>query len=343
MEKPTAGPRPHPEPLISVLIPFKNEAPTLPLILDSLLNQQVDFPFEVIFADGCSTDNSVEVIQKHPLSQKVSVQVLPLPLENHGMVVGWNTAAAQAKGKIFIFSQSDIRVRDPKALVKVAKAFESPDVAGTTYVARHSDAEFHRYDFWGQVFQSHHLGWSMPGVYDEKFNGARRDAFEKMKGFDAVRFAWGGESMDFLARLREQGKIFDTDIEAEHIHALGKKHTAIGLLKKHARNAEVMGANLFVHGSNRDLDPGFVSELLKRLVVCLICIAALIPFTWPWSLGLLLLLGIYWNKSAFLHIRNWRLIYVPFFGVAGLYYFTWFFLQGIVLRRTAFKFDNTMR
>jgi glycosyltransferase involved in cell wall biosynthesis len=330
-------------PLISVVISFKNEAPTLPLILDSLCNQETSFPFEVIFADGCSTDNSVEVIKQHPLSKKVSVRIVPLPPENHGMTVGWNVGAKQAEGRILLISQADIRVRNVHALSKIAKVFDDPEVVGTFYVGLHSDAEFHRYDFWGQVFQSHHLGWKLAGIYDEKFNGVRRDVFEKMNGFDDKRFALGGESMDFLARLRSFGKVADTDIEAEHIHALGKRHAPMGLLKKHARNAEVMGANLSVHWQHRDLDPGFFPSLIQRAIVCLNCIASLIPLTWPWTLLISLAIGCYWNKSSFKHIRNWRLVYIPFFGFAGVYFFTFFFLQGLIMRRTSFQFDNTMR
>src|SRR5947207_1741802 len=133
-------PNPQSEPLISVVISMKNEAPTLPLILESLYLQKADFPFEVIFADGCSTDSSVEVIQNHPLFKKVSVSIINLAPENHGMTVGWNTGARQAKGKILLFSQADIRVRDPLALAKVAKAYENPQVVGTYYISLHSDA-----------------------------------------------------------------------------------------------------------------------------------------------------------------------------------------------------------
>jgi glycosyltransferase involved in cell wall biosynthesis len=339
MDKSTAAQ----DPLISVVISFKNEAPTLPLILDSLCNQETPFPFEVIFADGCSTDHSVEVINKHPLSRKVPVKVVPLEPENHGMTVGWNVGARHARGKILLISQADMRVRDTQALKKVAIAFEDPQVVGSFYNALHSDADFHQYDFWGQVFQAHHLGTRNAGAYDEKFNGVRREVFEKMNGFDDKRFALGGESMDFLGRLLTYGKVVDTEIEAEHLHAFGKPHSASGLLKKLARNAEVMGANVPVHWQHRELDPGFFPSLVQRAIVCLNSIASLIPLTWPWTLLISLAVGCYWNKSSFKHIRNWRLLYIPLFGFAGVYVFTFFFLRGLIMRRTSFKFDNMMK
>src|SRR3954469_3583252 len=331
------------DPLISVVISFKNEAPTLPLILDTLANQKTDFPFEVLFADGCSTDNSVEVIKNHPLAAKVPVEILPLAPENHGMTVGWNTGSRKARGKILVFSQADIRVKDPHALTKIAKAYEDPAVVGTYYISLHSDAEFERYDFWGQVFQSHHLGTRILSVFDDKFNSARKDIFDKMNGFDDVRFALGGEAGDFLERLRTFGKVVDTEIEAENIHALGKKHSPWGLLKKHARNAEVMGANLKVMWKTPEFELCFYKNLAQRGVVCLNCIASLVPLTWPWTLLLSMAIGSYWNKASFKHIRNWRLIYVPFFGFAGVYYFTLFYLRGLVQGKTTYVFDNTMR
>jgi hypothetical protein len=53
-------------------------------------------------------------------------------------------------------------------------------------------------------------------------------------------------------------------------------------------------------------------------------------------------MGLWWQRGAFRHIRNWRLIWLPIFGLAAMYCFAFFFLRGAILRKTRFKFDNKM-
>ena len=51
---------------VSVIVPFRNESPTLPKIINDIILQT--YPkdkFEVIFVNDNSTDNSPEIIKKH--------------------------------------------------------------------------------------------------------------------------------------------------------------------------------------------------------------------------------------------------------------------------------------
>ena len=333
---------PAPEPLISVIVPFKNEALTLPLLLDSLAIQEADFSWEVIFSDGCSTDKSVEIIRQHPLSKKVSVSVLPLPPENHGMTVARNAAARVAKGKYLLFMQADLRINDPKALAKTRQCLETPGVVGTTFVQFGADAEFSSYNFWGQVFQARHVGTRVPAAFDTKFNAVPRELFEKMNGFDEQHYAWGGEDFDFLVRLRVYGQLKDTGVEVEHLHGLGKPFSAMGTLKKYCRNSECMGITTPNYWRHRDVERWFPLFLAKQLLVCATAISTLNPFWWPWTILLLFVMGIWWNKAAFLRVRNWRLIWLPFYSLAAMYCFTFYFLRGLILGRSLYKFDNKM-
>jgi D-glycero-alpha-D-manno-heptose 1-phosphate guanylyltransferase len=331
------------KPLLSVIIPFKNEAPTLPLVLDSLARQKTDFPFEVIFADGCSTDDSVKVIQAHPLNQKAAVRVIGLPPENHGMTVGRNAGARAAQGELFLFAQSDIRFHDPDALGKVVRALQQPGVAGTTFVQLGADKELGAYDFWGKVFQSRFVNSRDVDCADTKFNGVRRDAFEKIGGFDEVHFGYGGEDFDFKVRLLKVGKMVDVGVEVEHLHGYGKPFGPMGMLKKYCRNSECMGITVPVYWKHRELAPGFTKDLLLRFAACLACLATLVPPLWPWPWLALLTVGLWWNRSAFLHIRDWRLIWVPLYSLASLYCFTFYFLRGLITGRSMYVFDNRMK
>lgn len=52
-------------PFISVVVPAYNEARTLPACLDSLLNQDCSFPYEIIVVDNASTDRTAEIARQH--------------------------------------------------------------------------------------------------------------------------------------------------------------------------------------------------------------------------------------------------------------------------------------
>lgn len=322
-------------PLVSVIIPLKNEEKTIPIALDSLVIQEVDFEFEVILADGCSTDQSLEVIKAHSLCKKAEVHILPLPENNHGMTTARNMAAATAKGTFILFMQADIRVKDVHALKKVVDAFDTVGVVATFAIGSSADSEFHNYDFWTKVMMARYLGAETPEDFSTKFNGVRADTFRNINGFDEKRFAWGGEDFDFFTRLNAQGTIKKTDIRFEHLHAIGGTTTAHILLKKLCRNSEVMGAAFTVYLKNRHLQKGIVPYLFQQCALCGAGLSCLLPWAWPWSPLFLFLAGFVWQRHAYIHIRDWRLIYLPFFSFIALILFTYYFMRGFMFRTTS--------
>jgi len=312
-------------------------------VLDSLARQVVDFPYEVIFADGCSTDRSVDVIRAHPLHAKADVRVLPLPPENHGMNVGRNMGAAAARGSLLVFMQADIRIRDPQALARTVRLLDEPGVVGTTFVGLGAGEDFRSYDFWGKVFLARYQGLRCENDFDTKFNGVRRDVFERIGGFDDRRFPYGGEDFDYYVRLAREGRIEATGVEVEHLHAFGKRHTWTGLLRKYARNAECMGATTPVYLAHLDREPGYLRAFALRVTLCTCCVVALLPWTWPWAAAGVLAFSLAWSEAAYRHIRSLRLVVVPLFSLVAMYVFTAYYLRGLISGRTQVKIGNSMQ
>lgn len=110
-----------PWPLISVCIPVKNGGKRLGRCLQSL--RDLDYPperLEVIVADGCSTDDTVDVAKA--FGSRV--------LDNPGQIVasGRNVAFRAARGSFIASTDDDCIV--PRDWVKRAlAAFDQPDVA----------------------------------------------------------------------------------------------------------------------------------------------------------------------------------------------------------------------
>jgi cellulose synthase/poly-beta-1,6-N-acetylglucosamine synthase-like glycosyltransferase len=115
-------------PFISVVIPVKNEAAVLSRCLESLT--AVDYPkdsYEIIIADGMSTDNTREIA----LRFKAKV------VENHRQLVvsGRNCGFRQARGEIIAFTDADCSF-DSRWLKNSVKYFQDQTVGGIGGVVR---------------------------------------------------------------------------------------------------------------------------------------------------------------------------------------------------------------
>ncbi|MEM8997496.1 MAG: glycosyltransferase [Acidobacteriota bacterium] len=337
---PASGDGPAPE--LSVIVMLRNEAPTLPVCLDSLARQETSFPFEVLWIDGASTDDSVDVIRRHPLTSERPTLVAVQAPENAGMAVAQQLGAEAARGEIFVFMQADVRVLDPGALEKIRRAFDDPEVVGTSFIGLGPDLAFDDYDFWGQVFMARYLGDRVQDDFDLKLNGVRRRAFFTSGGFDVERLPLGGNDFDFSMRLAEHGRIAAPDVEAEHLHGLGKRHSAAGLLRKYCRNSEVAGATAPLYFKYRRRVPGYWRFAAQQFGLIAACAASLLPLCWPWAPLLVLLLALRWQKAALASVRSWRLPLVVPFAVVGLYAFAFYFTSGLLVGRTRYDFDNLM-
>jgi len=90
---------------VSIIVPNYNHAPYLPKRLDSIFNQTYQ-DFEVILLDDCSTDNSVEILEKYANYPKVSHFIINE--ENSGSPFKqWNKGVTLAQGEYIWIAESD--------------------------------------------------------------------------------------------------------------------------------------------------------------------------------------------------------------------------------------------
>lgn len=111
-----------PCPLISVVIPVRNEARAIKDTLQSLLDQ--DYPqdrFELLVADGQSTDQTRELVQGIA-QQRSQVRLLDNP--KRWSSAGRNVAIKASAGELIMIVDGHCQIRDRNFLTNVRDAFE---------------------------------------------------------------------------------------------------------------------------------------------------------------------------------------------------------------------------
>lgn len=116
------------QPLVSVCIICYNNHDYIRQAVDSVLMQQVNFPWEIIIADDCSTDGTREVVKDYH-RQYPGLFRLVLPEQNTKAKVFVDLIRA-AKGKYIAYLEGDDYWTDPLKLQKQFDFMEShPDLS----------------------------------------------------------------------------------------------------------------------------------------------------------------------------------------------------------------------
>ncbi len=112
-------------PFISVVIPVRNEALHVPAVLQDLVAQ--DYPadrYEIIVADGNSTDGTVEEIER--LGSKNSLPRLAIVQNPRRLAsAGRNAGVRQSRGDLLVFVDGHCRISNSALLRTTAELFQS--------------------------------------------------------------------------------------------------------------------------------------------------------------------------------------------------------------------------
>jgi glycosyltransferase involved in cell wall biosynthesis len=169
-------------PTLSVVVTCRNSATTLAETLESIAAQRYGGWWEVVVVDNGSTDATVAIAREfeHRLP---NFRVLNVPKPGH-QAAGLNHGIAQTTGEAFAFLDSDDLVAEGY-LEHLGRALAiAPFVGGKLDIEklnpaalrnRRTPLQTHRIDMFGGGFGPAVIGASM---------GARREAIEKVGGFD---------------------------------------------------------------------------------------------------------------------------------------------------------------
>ena len=95
---------------LSVVIPAYNEASTIHLILDKVLQVELisNLELEIVIVDDCSNDGTIEVIQKYIAQNQTNVISLYRHEKNQGKGAALHTGISMATGNYVIIQDADL-------------------------------------------------------------------------------------------------------------------------------------------------------------------------------------------------------------------------------------------
>lgn len=89
---------------LSIILPVYNVSKYLDNCLDSIINQNTNFTYEIICVNDGSTDNSLEILKKY---SKLDKRIKIISQKNQGLSVARNTGINESQGKYLMFVDSD--------------------------------------------------------------------------------------------------------------------------------------------------------------------------------------------------------------------------------------------
>jgi glycosyltransferase involved in cell wall biosynthesis len=166
-----------PGPLVSIVVPVLDEAATLPGLLDHLA--ELHGRFEVVVADGGSSDASADVADAHPIAPRV-------------------VTAEAAGGEAFVFLHADTRLPHD-AYASLCAALRDFDVVGGNFALRFGGA-----DRFSRVLGTWYAGQRRLGIYYvDSVIWARRRVFDALGGYRDLAIM---DDYDFVRRLERRGR-----------------------------------------------------------------------------------------------------------------------------------------
>jgi glycosyltransferase EpsH len=179
---------------ISVIIPVFEVKDYLGECLDSILNQDFQYPYEIILSDFGSKDGSAEICTKYEFKYPERIYVIHSE-KNYGVSASRNAGLMSARGEFVTFLDSDDKVKPNylSTLYDLAIRTESDIVTGGYYLLN----------------KRAHRGWSR-----KKFIGSGKTCLKKIYSSPFLKFrtfCWGRLYRTQL--LRDYRISFDSDLD----------------------------------------------------------------------------------------------------------------------------------
>ncbi|CAO4143402.1 GT2 family glycosyltransferase [Methylorubrum thiocyanatum] len=243
-------PLPAPPPLVSVVIPTRDRAELLGVVLDGLF-ARTDYPaLEVIVVDNGSTEPATrDLFARHAGDPRLRVLPAPGPFNFSELS---NRGAAAARGTILLFLNNDIEVLEPGWLTELVAIASDPEIGAVGAKLLYPDGTIQHGGIVlgiGGIAGHSHLGLpgSAPGYFARMVlsqevsavTGAclamRAAVFSEVGGFDAAHLAVAFNDVDLCLKIRAAGYRIVWTPHARLVHHESKSRGAEDTPEKRAR------------------------------------------------------------------------------------------------------------
>ncbi|MFD2369947.1 glycosyltransferase family 2 protein [Brevibacillus sp. GCM10020057] len=211
-------------PLVSIIIPVKNEGDNVRSTIMSLFNCRTRYAYEVIVVDDASTDNCCLFLQ-----QLKSPQITLITTNGIGAAAARNLGAEHAKGKYFIFCDAHLQFENfwIDQLMEVVLTRQADGVAPGIA----SMTEPHVIGYGQSLDQKLGVIWNprppklapvaiLPGGCFL----VSREVFQKVGGFDRGFRVWGYEDIEFSIKMWLFGYTCMVHPSVKILHLFRKAH-----------------------------------------------------------------------------------------------------------------------
>lgn len=309
---------------VTVVIPMRNSATTLPDCLRSISTQRYPID-EILVVDNVSSDNSREIVASFAKSCPIPVKILRQTVDR-GVAASYNRGTKEAKSPFVVFMTSDVSLPTSFELERlVAPLLRDPAIGATFSTSVLPQFIWDKYNFWEKYFAARMVE-NYSSLMVLKFDCVRREAFLSVGGFDEVNFggdkAIGGEDADLTNRLKHHWRIERTDARSYHLHYVAQDYTLAHMMQS---------KKMYARSTGRWLRKSPLQDIRATLIFCIKPAIAVIGLTPGLGWLLLLLFAIAYTPKMFtapVTRNDPRIVLVPILNIFFVYYETWWIIQG---------------
>jgi glycosyltransferase involved in cell wall biosynthesis len=185
----------HQIPMVSVLVTSYNRADSIEETIESILQQSFQ-DYEIVISDNCSTDNTLELLEKYRNNPKI---IIHQNETNIGQFPNRNKCADLARGKYLKYIDSD-DLMYPWGLELLVQMMEKFPEAGWGLCSLVQVVE-KPYPFMLSPRQAYLHHYNVFGIFNKAPLSAiiKKEAFDKVNGFEDISMAGDFEMWQKLA------------------------------------------------------------------------------------------------------------------------------------------------
>ncbi len=316
---------------VSFIIPNYNAESTVGNTIESIIKQEYKGKFEIIVIDDKSKDKSVKILSKF---KKYKNFRLIKNEKNIGLASSLNKAINFSKYNLIAIIWCDYLLIDAYWLEKMVNKFNSNNKIACVMSDLILPKEvWEKYNFWNKVNNFEEYLRSIKNIKFGKLILFDKEKVKEVGLYDNKTFRIAGEDTDLCLKLLKKGYLIEL-ADTQIIHMDGIYHCNMSftdqLFKKALPLSEAAGVNfrrhLFLNSRYRN-----------ALIYTIIYLLALVPtFIRPLFLFILLIIILIYTLRIIKFIKDFRIIFVPFYKFFKDLISLFGFWKGFITRKQEF-------